>query len=211
MIIIGLTGSIGMGKSTAANIFKELGVAVHDADAAVHKLLDFNGAAVLPLLELFPNTKLEDKDGNVAIDRKALGAIVFNNPEKLKMLENVLHPIVRSETDDFLKEQFNKGAQIVVLDIPLLFETHGETRCDAVLVVTASYETQKKRVLERPNMSEERFKQILEKQVPDAEKRRRADFVIEMEHGIEQAKKDIEAVLKQVKKRSPKAINRLIP
>lgn len=211
MIILGLTGSIGMGKSTAAKIFIDLGVPVHDADAAVHTLLGFNGEAVKPLLEIFPSAKLENEKGELAIDRKILGSLVFGNDAELKKLEDVLHPMVRDETDAFLKEQFNKGANLVVLDIPLLYETKGEHRCDAVMVVTASKETQRKRVLAREGMTQERLDQVLAKQVPDAEKVKRADFVVRMEDGIDKAKEDIRDVLNKAKQLKAKAIKRLVP
>jgi dephospho-CoA kinase len=172
--IIGLTGSIGMGKSTAAAMFRCLGIPVHDADAAVHRLLDRGGAAV-PLVEAaFPGA-IE----NGAVNRAALGARVFNDKAALKRLEAILHPLVRRESARFLARQRARGQDLVVLDIPLLFETGGERRCDVVVVVSAPPFVQRARVLRRPGMTEARFAQVLKQQMPDREKRRRADFVVE--------------------------------
>jgi dephospho-CoA kinase len=172
--IIGLTGSIGMGKSTAAAMFRRLGVPVHDADAAVHRLLGRGGAAV-PLVEAaFPGVA---EDG--AVNRAALGARVFNDKAALKRLEAILHPLVRRESARFIARQRTRGQDLVVLDIPLLFETGGEERCDATVVVSAPSFLQRARVLRRPGMTEARFAQVLKQQMPDREKRRRADFVVE--------------------------------
>ncbi len=173
MIVLGLTGSIGMGKSTAAEDFRALGVSVHDADAAVHDLLGRGGAASEAVAAAFPGAA-----GGGAVDRKALGDAVFANPQELEKLEKILHPLVRRREEDFLKDSFAGGAALAVLDIPLLFETGGEARTDAVAVVTASAEDQRRRVLQRPDMNEEKFRAILAHQMPDEEKRRRADFII---------------------------------
>lgn len=174
MVILGLTGSIGMGKSTAAAAFRRLGIPVHDADAAVHRLLAKGGAAVAAVGRLFPKAL---RDG--AIDRQLLGSQVFGRPADLARLEAVLHPLVRRAALDFLRAQARQRRPLVVLDIPLLFETGGESLCDAVVVVSAPARVQRSRVLSRPGMTPERFAAILAKQVPDREKRRRADFVIE--------------------------------
>lgn len=173
MIILGLTGSIGMGKTTAAKAFRRLGVAVHDADHAVHQLMQPGGAAVGPVLAAFPNVQ---KNG--VIHRPALGAVVFGNTDKLRQLESILHPLVREKEKTFLALSARRGERMVVLDIPLLFETGGEVRCDGVVVVSAPLSIQKSRVLSRPGMTPEKFRAISQQQMPDREKRRRADFVV---------------------------------
>jgi dephospho-CoA kinase len=174
MVILGLTGSIGMGKSTAAAMFRRLGVPVHDADAAVHHLLQPGGAAVAPITAAFPGVEAAG-----GIDRKALGAIVFKDPAALRRLERIIHPLVRADTQHFLARMARRGEKLVVLDVPLLFEGGGDKRCDAVAVVTAPAFLQRARVLTRPGMSEARLTSILRQQMADAEKRKRADFVVE--------------------------------
>lgn len=174
MKILGLTGSIGMGKSTAARMFRRLGIPLHDADAAVHRLLGKGGAAVAAVGHSFPGVV---KDG--AVDRQALGAQVFGDAAGLKLLESILHPLVHAEKRRFLRACRARRAKLVVLDIPLLYETGGEKTCDAVLVVTAPQFLQDQRVLSRPNMDRDRLTQIRRQQMPDAEKRRRADFVVQ--------------------------------
>ncbi|MFC4352345.1 dephospho-CoA kinase [Fodinicurvata halophila] len=173
MRVLGLTGSIGMGKTTAARMLRRLGVPVHDADGAVHRLFAAGGKAVLPISREFPETIV---DG--AVDRQRLGARVFQDPAALRRLESVIHPLVRQEALDFLKRQRRRRAALVVLDIPLLFETGGEALCDAVIVVSAPRRLQRQRVMRRAGMSEERFQAILARQVPDEVKRKRADFVV---------------------------------
>lgn len=173
MVILGLTGSIGMGKTTAANMLRRLGVPVHDADATVHRLMDRGGAAV-PLVEAaFPGVV---RDG--AVDRAALGRRVFDDPEALRRLEAILHPLVRRTERRFLARSPAARVPIVVLDIPLLFETGAERRCDATIVVTAPRFVQRARVLRRPGMTAARLAAIEARQMPDAEKRRRADFIV---------------------------------
>lgn len=173
MVILGLTGSIGMGKTTAANMLRRLGVPVHDADATVHRLLGRGGAAV-PLVEAaFPGVV---RDG--AVDRAALGRRVFDDPEALRRLEAILHPLVRRAERRFLARSAAARVPIVVLDIPLLFETGAERRCDATIVVTAPRFVQRARVLRRPGMTAARLAAIEARQMPDAEKRRRADFIV---------------------------------
>ena len=174
MRILGLTGSIGMGKSTAAEMLRSLGLPVHDADAAVHLLLAKGGKAVTAVEKAFPGVA---KDG--AVDRKALGARVFGNKTEMKRLEAILHPLVRKAERDFLTQCRQERHEVVVLDIPLLYETGGEKRCDGVVVVTAPQFLQTQRVLKRPGMTLERFRQVLKSQMPDAEKRRRADWVVD--------------------------------
>ena len=173
MVILGLTGSIGMGKTTAANMLRRLGVPVHDADATVHRLMDRGGAAV-PLVEAaFPGVV---RDG--AVDRAALGRRGFDDPEALRRLEAILHPLVRRTERRFLARSAAARVPIVVLDIPLLFETGAERRCDATIVVTAPRFVQRARVLRRPGMTAARLAAIEARQMPDAEKRRRADFIV---------------------------------
>ncbi|MGH6662953.1 MAG: dephospho-CoA kinase [Rhodospirillales bacterium] len=173
MVILGLTGSIGMGKSTAAANFRRLGVPVHDADKAVHGLLARGGAAVEKIARLFPDAV---KDG--AIDRGYMASQVFEDPDALERLEEVLHPMVRRDETAFLGTAARRGCGLVVLDVPLLFETGGEARCDAAVVVSCPRFIQEQRVLKRPGMTRERFESILARQMPDTEKRRRADFVV---------------------------------
>ena len=179
MILIGLTGSIGMGKSTAAAALRRLGLPVHDADAAVHRLLAPGGAAVRPVLAAFPDV------GNPAggIDRQRLGTRVFGDPAALKRLEAILHPRVRAAKRRFLATQARRRRPMVVLDVPLLYETGGERECDAVLVVSAPAFLQRQRVMARPGMTPGKFRAILAKQMPDAQKRRRTPHVIQTGNG----------------------------
>jgi dephospho-CoA kinase len=190
MFIIGLTGSIAMGKSTTARLFAEAGVPVHDADAAVHKL--YEGTAVAAIEAVFPGTT---RDGKV--DRAALGRRVLGDAPALKRLEAIVHPLVRESEIRFLQEAEAAGAKVVVLDIPLLFETGGEQRVDAIVVVSAPVHLQRQRVLER-GVSAEQFEAVLARQVPDAEKRRRADFVVDSSHGIEHARTQVAGILAAV-------------
>jgi len=173
MVILGLTGSIGMGKSTAAANFRRLGVPVHDADKVVHGLLAKGGEAVEQIARLFPGAV---KGG--AIDRDYMAGQVFEDPDALARLEAVLHPMVRRDELAFLGAAARRGCRLVVLDVPLLFETGGAARCDAVAVVSCPRFIQELRVLKRRGMTRERFESILARQMPDAEKRRRADFVV---------------------------------
>lgn len=173
MKILGLTGSIGMGKSTAATMLRRLGVPVHDADAIVHRLLARGGAAVAQIERAFPGVV---RDG--AVDRQELGRRVFGQPAELRRLEAILHPLVRRAETAFLKRHRRHGTPLVVLDIPLLFETGGDRRCDAVAVVSCPAFLQTQRVLRRPGMTAARLAAIRAQQMPDREKRRRADFVL---------------------------------
>lgn len=188
MIRVGLTGSIGMGKSTTADMFREAGVPVLDSDRIVHDL--YRGAAVAPIEAAFPGVTVEG-----AIDRGKLAARVLGNPEALEKLEGIVHPLVWAARDQFLKEQKEKGTRIVVYDVPLLFETGADRTVDAIVVVSAPEDVQKARVLARPGMTEEKFQAILAKQVPDAEKRARADFVVHTEKGLEAARGEVRAIL----------------
>jgi dephospho-CoA kinase len=192
MFIIGLTGSIAMGKSTTARLFAEEGVPVHDADAAVHAL--YEGEAVPVIEAAFSGTT---KDGKV--DRTELAKRVVDSPAALEWLEAIVHPMVREAEQRFLKQAAAAGAKIAVLDIPLLFETGGENRVDAVVVVSAPAEVQLARVLER-GLSPERFETLLARQMPDGEKRRRADFVVDSAHGVEHAREQVRNILAAVAK-----------
>jgi dephospho-CoA kinase len=187
--ILGLTGSIGMGKTTAAQHFRRMGVPVFDADRAVAKLYRAEAA---PLIEAaFPGTV---QDGTV--DRDRLANVVLSDPEAIRDLEAIVHPLVREAEQGFMREWAQRGARLAVLDIPLLFETKGERRCDAVLVVSAPAAVQRQRVLARAGMTEDRLEAILQRQMPDAEKRRRAHFVIDTSRSHAAARRQVEAVIR---------------
>lgn len=192
MIILGLTGSIGMGKSTAANMFADAGVPIYSADEAVHRL--YSGQASSLIEAAFPGTVA---DGTV--DRKKLSAAVLGKPEELKKLEAIIHPLVHKEETAFLEKARADGADIALLDIPLLFETGGQSRVDKVAVVSAPAEIQRERVLSRSGMSEEKFEAILARQMPDAEKRARADFIIDSSGSFEQTRQQIEAIIAELR------------
>ncbi len=192
MIVLGLTGSIGTGKSTTAAMFRDLGVPVHDADATVHDL--YRNEAVVPVAALFPEAL---NDG--VINRKILSAILAQAPERFRELEAVIHPLVRARETAFLEMQRQSGSALVVLDIPLLYETGGEKRVDKVVVVTCDAQTQRRRVLSRPDMTEEKFALILSRQMPDAEKRKRADFIVHTDAGLEAARKQVEEVIETLR------------
>lgn len=177
MVVLGLTGSIGMGKTTIANALKASGATIWDADAAVHRLLGPGGAALAPVLARFPDAAA-GKGAGRQVDRSVLGARVFGDRQALAVLEAILHPLVRAGERRFLAASQRRGCRLAVLDVPLLFETGGETRCDATLVVSAPTFVQRARVLGRARMGGERLAAILARQMPDGEKRRRADFVI---------------------------------
>lgn len=199
MIVLGLTGSIGMGKSTTARMFAEAGVPVHDSDEAVHRL--YAGEAV-PLIEgRFPGTI---RDG--AVDRARLAEAVLGKPEALRDLERIVHPLVRADADAFLARHREAGAPLALLDIPLLFETGGEGRVDRIVVVTAPADVQRERVLARPGMTPEKFEAILARQMPDAEKRKRADFIIDTGNGMEAAREAVAAIVDRLK--SENAVNK---
>lgn len=191
MLILGLTGSIGMGKSTAARLFREAGVPVHDADAAVHAL--YAGAAVKPVEQAFPGVS---RDG--VIDRALLSKQVLGDRDALRRLEAIVHPLVSADRERFIAEACAQGARLAVFDIPLLFETGSEKLCQAICVVSAPFDVQKQRVLARDGMTAERFFAILDKQLPDGEKRRRAHFIIDSSHGIESAKAQVSGIIRSV-------------
>jgi dephospho-CoA kinase len=188
MRVIGLTGSVGMGKSTTAAMFRKRGIPVHDADAAVRRL--YAGPAAASIETAFPGVT-----ANNVVDRARLGEIVLADPAALKKLEAIVHPLVRQSEDAFLAEAKAKGNRLALVDVPLLFETGADDRVDAIVVVTAAPEIQRARVLARPGMSEARLQAILARQMPDAEKRRRAHFLVDSGHGFESAERQVGAIL----------------
>ncbi len=194
MLLVGLTGSIGMGKSETAKMFAKLGIPVYDADAAVHAIYEKGGAAVEPLRAEFPDAIVDD-----AVDRVKLSKLVLNNKDELKKLESIVHPLVGATQLQFLKDASDANAPMAVLDIPLLYETGGEARVDAVVVVSAPADVQRARVLERPGMTVEKFEQILAKQVPDADKRAKADFVVETDKGLDHAFEQVQRITEDLK------------
>jgi dephospho-CoA kinase len=193
MIILGLTGSIGMGKSTTAKLFEEAGVPVYDADAAVHKI--YEGEAVPAIDAAFPGTTADGK-----VDRNKLSAKVVHDPAAMKRLEQIVHPMLGASRQKFLRDAEQSGAPVAVVDVPLLFETGGEKRVDAVVVVTTTPEIQRRRILERDNMTGEKLDAILARQLPDAEKRKRADFVVDTSHGLDHVRTRIRDILDQAAK-----------
>ena len=193
MIILGLTGSIGMGKSTTAKLFEEAGVPVYDADAAVHKI--YEGEAAPAIEAAFPATTADGK-----VDRNKLSAKVVHDPAAMKRLEQIVHPMLGASRQQFLHDAERSGAPVAVVDIPLLFETGGEKRVDAVVVVTTTPEIQRQRILERDNMTGEKLDALLARQLPDAEKRKRADFVVDTSHGLDPVRARIRDILDQAAK-----------
>ncbi len=193
MRILGLTGSIGMGKSTTAKLFAEAGVPVYDADAAVHQL--YEGEAAPAIEAAFPGTTANGK-----VDRPKLSARVVQDPAAIKQLEQIVHPMLGASRQKFFAAAEAAKAPVVVLDIPLLFETGGEKRVDAVVVVSTSPEVQRERVLARGTMDEAKLDAIIAKQMPDAEKRKRADFVVDTSHGLEPVRAQITHILAEVVK-----------
>lgn len=181
MIVLGLTGSIGMGKSTVAAMMESLGIAVHDSDAAAHRLLEPKSEARLAIAAAFPHYEYSQiyEKKTYDINRRELGKVVFSDDTARERLESIIHPMVRKSQIEFLRSSKLKGLEIVTLDIPLLFETGAEARVDYTIVVSAPYFIQKARVLARPDMTEQKFHAILSRQMPDAEKRSRSDFVIQ--------------------------------
>jgi dephospho-CoA kinase len=193
MIILGLTGSIGMGKSTTAKLFAEAGVPVYDADATVHKL--YEGEAAPSIEAAFPGTTVDGK-----VDRERLSAQVVHDPAAMKRLEGIVHPMLGASRQKFLGDAEASGAPVAVVDVPLLFETGGETRVDAVVVVTTTAEVQRQRILARDNMTAEKLDAILARQLPDAEKRKRADFVVDTSHGLDPVRARIRDILVEAAK-----------
>ena len=191
MFVLGLTGSVGMGKSATAKMFAEEGVPVHDADAVVHRLYE---AEAVPLIEAaFPGATAGGK-----VDRDRLAKQVLGNDAAIRRLELIVHPMVAEARNRFLAEAERNGHAVALLDIPLLFETGGDSRCDAVVVVSAPPDVQRSRTFERPGMTEQKFAAILAKQLPDAEKRDRADFVVDTSKGFEAARAQVRDILARV-------------
>ena len=191
MLILGLTGSIGMGKSTTAKLFAEAGVPIYDADATVHRI--YQGEAAPAIESAFPGTTVDGK-----VDRAKLSAKVLHDPAAIKRLEQIVHPMLGASRQKFLDDAEASGALVVVMDIPLLFETGGEKRVDAVVVVTTSPEAQRERIMARGTMTSEALDAILARQLPDTEKRRRADFVVDTSHGLDPVRERIRDILQQV-------------
>jgi dephospho-CoA kinase len=200
MIKLGLTGSIGMGKSTTALMFKELGYPVFDADAAVHDLYARGGLAVPLIRSVFPDAI---KAG--AVNRAVLGQHMRADPLNLQVLESFIHPMVAQRRADFIEKAKANRADIIIFDVPLLFETNGQERMDAVIVVTAPLDVQKQRVMARAGMSDDLFQKLLSRQIPDSEKRARADYLVFTDKGIDFARKQVEDILKSVKEKYAKA------
>ena len=188
MFVIGLTGSLGMGKSTMARFFAEEGIPVHDADAVVHRL--YAGEAAAAIEAAFPGTTADGK-----VDRNKLAARVLDDPAALNKLESIMHPLVQAAEQQLLAQAETRGEEVAVLDIPLLFETGADRRVDAVVVVSAPAEIQRARVLARPGMTSDKLEAILARQMPDVEKRCRADFVVDTSHGLEAARAQVRAIL----------------
>ena len=193
MLILGLTGSIGMGKSTTAKLFAEAGVPVYDADATVHQV--YAGEAAPAIEAAFPGTTIDGK-----VDRAKLSAKVLHDPAAIRQLEQIVHPMLRSYHQKFLEDAERSGSPVAVMDVPLLFETGGEKRVDAVVVVTTSSENQRERILARGTMTAEALDAILARQLPDAEKRQRADFIVDTSHGLEPVRDQIRDILAEVVK-----------
>ena len=191
MFVLGLTGSIGMGKSTTARFFREAGVPVHDSDAVVHRL--YEGEAVAPVEAAFPGTVVDGK-----VDRARLSEKLVGNPDAIRRLEAIVHPLVRAVSHRFMQEQAARGARIVVLDIPLLFETGGEKNVDAVVVVSAPAAVQRARVLSRPGVTAERLDALLARQMPDAEKRAHAHFIVDSSRSFDAARAQVHGIVRAV-------------
>ena len=191
MFVLGLTGSIGMGKSTAARFFAEAGVPVHDADAAVHRL--YGGEAAALIEAAFPGTTADSK-----VDRAELSLRVLDDPEAIRRLEAIIHPLVRESEKKFLASAAERAEGVAVLDIPLLLETGGEQRVDAIVVVSADPEVQRQRVMRRPGMTETKLQAILAKQMPDSEKRRRAHFVVDTSGSLDSTRAQVHGILRAV-------------
>src|SRR5215470_15758394 len=191
MLILGLTGSIGMGKSTTAKLFTEAGVPVYDADATVHMI--YEGEAAPAIEAAFPGTTVNGK-----VDRARLSERVMHDPAAIRRLEQIVHPMLRSHHQKFLEEAEKSGTPVAVMDVPLLYETGGETRVDAVVVVTTSPEVQRERVLARGTMDAAKLDSIIARQMPDTEKRKRADFVVDTSHGLDPVRERIRDILAAV-------------
>lgn len=196
-LLVGLTGSIGMGKSETARLFARLGIPVHDADSAVHRLYELGGAAVSAIKTAFPDCVVAGR-----VDRACLAAQVRGDPNAFSRLESIVHPLVAADQRSFVEQAAAQGAEMVVLDVPLLFETGTETEMDAVVVVSAPEHVQRARVLARPGMSEETLDNILARQVPDVDKRARAHFVVETGLGLDHALEQLKSIVAALRERA---------
>lgn len=192
-VLIGLTGSVGMGKSTTAQMFARYGVAVWDADAAVHRLYAAGGTAVAPIKERFPEAVIDD-----AVDRETLKSLIINDKSVLKVLETIVHPLVAADRATFLRDRTEKGDDILLFDIPLLFETGAESQFDVIVVASAPAPLQEERVMARPGMTRAHFLDILARQLPDSEKRRRADFIVDTTD-MDKATRDVDKIMERIK------------
>jgi dephospho-CoA kinase len=193
MIVIGLTGSIAMGKSETAKLFSAAGLPVFDSDAAVHELYESGGAAAQAISEILPDAVVKG-----AVDREKLAQALQQDPSLLKAVEQIVHPLVRAKQAEFLERSRNDNVRIAVLDIPLLFETGRDHEVDCIVVVSAPQHLQRERALRRPGMTEEKLSFILSRQMPDAEKRARADYVVDTSSGIEDAKRQVDAIVAEL-------------
>lgn len=206
MIVVGLTGSIGMGKSTAADMLRDMGIPIHDADATVHRLMGPGGAAVNAIAGLCPESLKTGADGQDFIDRKILGKHIFADAGLKSLVEGTLYPMVQESEEAFIADKTKEGHRMVVLDVPLLFETGWDARVDKTICVSAPADVQRARVLARPGMTEDRLADVLKAQMPDAEKRARSDFVVDTGVGFEDTRrqlKDIVATLLPALKSKP--------
>lgn len=201
--ILGLTGSIGMGKSATSAMFREFGAWVYDADAAVHTI--YSGAATPIVEEAFPGVS-----ENGVVNREKLASLVLGDTGAMKRLEEIVHPLLREHQLEIIRRATGANADVLVMDVPLLFETGGDRRCDAVAVVSAAADVQRKRVLERPGMTPEKFELIHVKQMPDAEKRRRAHFIIDTDLGFDHARKQVSDILKTIAGRQGTAAREIL-
>jgi len=201
VLVLGLTGSIGMGKSTAAKMLRRLGLPLHDADATVHRLFAAGGAAVEPVAAVFP-----DAVAGGTVDRRKLGALVFQDPPALRRLEAIVHPLVRTEAHRFLARQRRHRRPMAVLDVPLLYETGGDRLCDAVILVTAPRFLQELRVMRRPGMTRERLEAVLAQQMPDHEKRRRADFIVHSGRSRGHTFQQLRRIVRQLREEQSKGV-----
>jgi dephospho-CoA kinase len=203
MIVAGLTGSIGMGKSAACDMLRAMGIPIHDADATVHELMGAGGKAVDAIAALCPDALKTDEKGDGFIDRKILGRHMFADPALKSAVEGVLYPMVRESEAAFIALKEKEGHRLVVLDVPLLFETGWDKRVDKTIVVSAPFEVQKARVMARPGMTEERFNSVLKAQMPDAEKRKRADYVVDTGTTLEETRQRLAAIVAELAPASP--------
>jgi len=203
MLLVGLTGSIGMGKSTTANMFKKFGFGVYNADDAVHYIYEYDQKIIDQINEKFPGSKVNNK-----VDRGQLRNILTKEPKRFKDLENIIHPATRLYQINYIKECIKKNLVGCILDIPLLFETRGEKYVDVIVLVTASEETQKKRILDERQLPIEVFKRIKDQQMPDNEKRKKSDFIVSTDQSINDTEKEVKTLTDKFKKIKNEAWNK---